>query len=78
MSNTRAKFKCVGVEKTTHWDSSKGFLYKAKFNAVTGKSEENESFFAATPSGSIEISTMREDHFEVGKNYYVDFSPAEN
>lgn len=77
MSKTRAKFTCTEVGKSLHWDRSKGFIYKAKFIAVTGKSEENEAFFAATPSGTIEISTMKEDQFEAGKDYYVDFSVAE-
>jgi hypothetical protein len=73
---TRAKFTCVAVEKSKHWDSTKGFLYKAKFNSVTSGSEENKLFFAATPSGTIEISTMTQDHFQPGADYYVDFTEA--
>jgi len=76
MSQTRAKFTCNEISKRTGWGVHK-FLYAAKFSAVTGSSEENQTFFAATPSGSIEVSTVREDHFEVGKTYYVDFIAAE-
>lgn len=71
---TRAKFRCVGVTKREHWDKSKGFLFAASLQPTTGGSPENDAFFASTPSGSIEISTVREDHFQVGQDYYVDFT----
>jgi hypothetical protein len=76
MTQTRAKFTCTEVSKRTGWGGNK-FLYAAKFSAVTGNSDENKTFFAATPSGSIEVSTVKEDHFEVGKTYFVDFTVAE-
>jgi len=75
MSNTRAKFTCTEVSKRTGWGGNE-FLYAAKFNIVTSGSDENKEFFAASPSGSIEVSTVKEDHFEVGKDYYVDFTEA--
>jgi hypothetical protein len=73
---TRAKFECVGVTKRKGWGAN-AFVYDAEFNAVTSGSAEDQSFFAATPSGSIRLSTVRDDHFQVGKRYYVDFSAAE-
>lgn len=75
MSNTRAKFTCNEVSKRKGWGGNE-FVYAAKFNVVTAGSKENESFFASTPSGSIEVSTLKEDTFEVGKSYYVDFTEA--
>jgi hypothetical protein len=72
---TRAKFRCVSVAKREGWGGSP-FLYSAEFHPVTGDSPENKEFFAATPSGRIEVSTVRADHFEVGKSYYVDFTEA--
>ena len=75
-SKTRAKFKCTEVAKRSGWGGNK-FHYAAKFNPVSGDSEENKTFFASTPTGSIDISTVREDHFEVGKTYYVDFTLAD-
>ena len=74
MYKVRAKFTCTAIEKSLHWDRSKGNLYKAKFAVVTANSDENKSFFDATPSGTIEMSTIKEDHFEVGKNYFIDFT----
>lgn len=73
---TRAKFICHEVAKVMGYGANK-ILYSAKFHPVSSGSEENKSFYAATPSGSIELSTVKEDHFEVGKTYYVDFSIAE-
>ena len=42
---------------------------------------ENKRFWNATPSGSIEIGCANPsvaDSFELGGEYYVDFSPAES
>ena len=72
---TVAKFHCNEVGKRVGWGENK-FVYAAKFNAVSGGSEENKSFFAATPSGNIDISTVKEDFFEVGVDYYVTFEKA--
>lgn len=72
---TRAKFKCDSVTKTKHWNAAEQeFNYSARFTVVYGDSEENKKFFIATPSGTIEISTIVSDNFEPGKEYYVDFT----
>ena len=73
MSNTRAKFRCQSVTKQEGWGGAK-FVYNAKFFVVTGNSEENKQFFASTPTGTIEIGTVREDFFEPGEEYFVDFT----
>lgn len=73
---TRAKFQCTAVTKRKGW-SGAPFVYEAEFSAVMGDSEENKAFFAASPSGNIKLGTVRSDHFEVGKSYYVDFTEAE-
>ena len=73
----RAKFTCIGVRKSLHWDRSKGFLFEATFSPVTSGSEENKQFFEATPSGEIKLSTYKEDYFEPGKSYFIDFTLAE-
>lgn len=74
--NTRTKFTCVGITKRTGWGEHE-FLYDAEFQVVTSDSEENKKFFAATPSGNIKVGTVKADHFEVGKTYYVDFTETE-
>lgn len=70
-NKARAKFTCSSVRKYRHWNQ--GFLYEAEFTAVTSGSAENESFFASTPSGIIKISTVRDDLFVPGQDYYVEF-----
>ena len=79
---TRAKFICNGItQRVLHPGSEKPFVYDAEFYAVSPSKplgdEENRSFWDATPSGSIKLSTIRADHFVPGKNYYVDFSEVE-
>lgn len=51
------------------------------FSPVYSGSEENKEFFQATPGGQIAFYTVNQsalDRFEMGKEYYVDFSPAES
>ena len=73
----RCKYRCYEVTKKAHWDKAKGFLYTAKFSAVMDDSPENKRFFEATPCGSFEVGTYKQDWFEVGKEYYIDLTPAE-
>jgi hypothetical protein len=79
----RAKFYCTSITKyigftqnpeTGKYEAAPAFNYK--FQAVTSGSEENKKFFASTPSGTIELSALREDLFELNKEYYLDFTPA--
>jgi len=46
-------------------------------NVVTMGSQENEKFFRWTPFGSIQMGTINKEaikEFEVGKEFYVDFT----
>lgn len=42
-----------------------------------GEESENAKFFAATPSGKLEVQSVTTGLFVVGKEYYLDLSPAE-
>lgn len=85
MSNVRAKFTVNSITRTqgTAWVDNKPVpqeVQTIKLYPVTGGSDENKSFFASTPSGSIELGTINIEaakQFELNKAYYVDFSPAE-
>ena len=73
----RAKFRVESVEPN-EGDQVEGSVIKLW--PVTSGSEENEKFFNLTPSGHIELGTINPEaakQFEVGKEYYVDFTPAE-
>jgi hypothetical protein len=81
--NVRAKFSCTSVTKqmggkyNPEGKYESGVVYDYKFSAVVGGTDENKSFFASTPSGQISLSAVRDDLFEIGKEYYLDFSLAE-
>jgi hypothetical protein len=76
----RAKFTCVEIKKAmggTYDSRGKyvpGVLHGYRFNPVVGDSEENKKFFSSTPTGLIELHSVRDDLFELGKEYYVDFT----
>lgn len=70
----RAKFIVDSVSKTRFGMNS------VRLAPVCNGSEENKEFFKWTPGGSIELQVVNDEtaaKFEPGKEYYVDFSPAE-
>jgi hypothetical protein len=74
----RAKFTVQSIKRDS-WDQGRSgeVTLSAVYDQTT---EENRRYAKATPSGSI---TMRVDNppalevFELGKTFYVDFTPAE-
>jgi hypothetical protein len=73
----RAKFYVVSVKKTKFMD---GLGSVVELTPVINGSDENKEFYKWTPSGRIELGTINEEaakQFEIGKEYYVDFTPAE-
>ena len=70
----RAKMVCSSI---TQWVGTRGI----ELVAVVSGSEENKSFSKYTPSGSLKLSidkaTDAYNAFEVGKEYYIDFTKAE-
>lgn len=71
MPKVRCKFKCESVSKREGFNGAK-FAYSAEFRAVYGGSPENDAFFLATPNGQLQVSSLREDSFQVGHDYYID------
>lgn len=76
MMTVRCKFRCNSVEKRLDNYKEPRFLYTYDFSAVYSGSEENEKFFAYTPSGSLKVGSFKDDLFEPGKEYYLDILPA--
>lgn len=76
MSKVRAKFICVSNEPQS------GEQHLVKFSAVMGGSDENKSFSRWTPVANLEMwisdETAAAKVFEVGKEYYLDFTPADS
>lgn len=80
--SARTKFSCTGNLAVPN-DSSNaeaGSTHSVSFSPVVTGSEENEQFFAATPSGALTLSVVNPEvasAFEVGKEYYLDITSAE-
>lgn len=77
--SVRAKFK-VGRISQVDGGHSSAISTMINLYPVTSGSPENEKFYRYTPSGSIELSTVNAEaakNFELGKEYYVDFTEAE-
>lgn len=82
--SVRAKFVVNKIERSHQsvWKDGKaslGEVQTIKMYPVSSGSDENKAFFASTPSGTIELGTVNADaysQFELGKEYYIDFSPA--
>jgi hypothetical protein len=70
----RCKFVCTEHREFKYGQET---LHGYKFSPVTQGSEENKAFFKWTPSGSLEFGTVQAQAFEIGKEYYLDLSPAE-
>lgn len=74
MNKVRAKFSVTSVETFSYGGE------RAKLSAVYSGTPEDNQFAKATPSGAIEITIdnpAAQGFLVPGKNFYVDFSPAE-
>ena len=72
---TRAKF----VFYIEIRDAYGNVTYKAR--PVTGGCLDNEAFFRTTPVGDLSITVKRDQtaaSFELGAEYYVDFTKADD
>lgn len=69
-----AKFHCTSIQKSPDHSSAVVTL-----GAVTTGNTENESWSKYTPSGQLQMVITNPDatdHFEQGKEYYIDIQPA--
>lgn len=72
----------AGKDENGVWQYAEGRLYTIHASPVYGNGDpnhENTKFWTATPSGSLELGMINEETaklFEIGKEYYVDFSDA--
>lgn len=82
----RAKFKVINitpVDTSLYIDFKDKNLFNVGLLPVVGDpktNKENAEFFAATPGGNINLDAVNEvvaDQFEIGEEYYVDFTRAD-
>lgn len=76
----RCKMVLNSIARTRGWGPSSPELQALAFTAVGDGSEENKKFFAMTPSGKLEVSTVNADavaSLELGKSYYIDIVESE-
>lgn len=82
----RAKFVCNSVTPYSYDDGKTVAGKNINLSAVIAygeggvRSDENESWSAATPSGQLSIHISNPaafEQFEQGKSYYLDFTPVE-
>lgn len=92
-AKVRAKFKVdsimrhmgsrsvIGEDGKQTWGM--GEMHTVKMSPVYGNGDpdhENTKFWQASPSGSLELGTVNAEAvkaFELGKEFYIDFTPAE-
>jgi hypothetical protein len=70
----RCKFKCITASPKIEGD---GATHSATFDPVYTGSDENKEFFRYTPGGHLRLDVVTQQHFEPGKEYYIDITPAE-
>jgi hypothetical protein len=73
----RLRYTCVTVHKTPHPTAGQPPICEATFRAVPpATSPENAAFFYNQPAGILDIRTFVDEKFNVGKDYFIDISPA--
>lgn len=76
--SVRAKFFVQSITTSKAWNGP-GLMGTVRLQPVTSGSEENKAFYEATPAGQIELGTVNHEalkQFNVGDEFYVDFTPA--
>jgi hypothetical protein len=78
----RAKFKVDSVKQAIYGgiEEIASTIELSPVYKNNDPNSENSQFFRWTPSGKIELAVLRPEtaaQFELGKEYYIDFTPAE-
>jgi hypothetical protein len=78
---TRAKFKCDEIKRSLYGpEEMHTVVLMPVYGGGSHASADNRAFWQATPSGRVELGCINLEAakmFELGKCYYLDFSPAE-
>lgn len=74
----RAKFVVHSITRQKGWGGA-AEIQNIKLMPVTTGSDEDKKFYAATPSGEVNLGTVNPEagnYFELGQAYYLDFTKA--
>ncbi len=80
MADVRAKFKVISIKQTLNGQEPVSVIELSPVYGNGDPEHENTKFFKWTPSGSINLGCVNKttaDKFELGKEYYVDFTKAD-
>ncbi len=78
----RAKFRVTSITRHEQGGCEPPEMHTVKMVPVYGNNDpnhENSKFWKWTPAGEISLGTINPDAakaFEIGGEYYVDFTPA--
>lgn len=76
----RAKFKVDRIERTLYSGEELQTIVLSPVYKTNDPEDENSKFWKWSPSGSLHLGTLNPEaskQFELGKEYYIDFTPAE-
>ncbi len=72
MNTIRAKFYCASkIEQVPPKGAS---VCSYVFYLVASANAENQVLFETSPAGKLELASANGDLFEIGKEYYLDFT----
>jgi hypothetical protein len=74
MNTVRAKFYCASKIEQVRLKGAPVCSYV--FYLVASGSAENKAVFDANSAGKLELASADDNLFEIGKEYYLDFSPS--
>lgn len=72
MNAIRAKFYCAS--KIEQIPPKGAPVCSYVFYLVASGCEENKALFEASPAGKLELASANGNLFEIGKEYYLDFT----
>lgn len=76
----RAKFRCIEKSQKGNNYGAPGPIEGGFLRLAAVQGEENKTWTKWTPSGTLDLHITNPDaltQFEVGKDYFLDFTPAE-
>jgi hypothetical protein len=74
MNTVRAKFHCASKIELVYPNGAPVCSYV--FYLVASGNAENKAVFEASPAGKLELASADGNLFEIGQEYYLDFTPS--